>query len=345
MEVTANDGRGGTVSDTFEIVVRGPVLVSNTGQAVGNQLSIENTDVLNAQPFTTGSNASGYTLAGVEVHIGSSYSSTDVPTVRIFTADGSGNPGEVVYTLTNPATVTGNALNSFTAPEGAVLLKDTDYLVGVGMSSGNGFQIGGTASDAEDSGGASGFSIGNTRRFSSNGGASWATSSGTKLFISVRGSNAPASTAPTVANDLVDQTASVKSSFTYQFAANSFADNDPYDQLTYTAQLSGGGNLPSWLTFTPSTRTFSGTPQAGDIGTVTVEVTADDGRGGTASDEFVIVVRHPLLVGNALQSTDDVPEAKQERPGLHHRRPCRRLHPPIHHPLRGVSRNRDGDAA
>ncbi|MCY4666562.1 MAG: leucine-rich repeat protein, partial [Rhodococcus sp.] len=40
-----------------------------------------------------------------------------------------------------------------------------------------------------------------------------------------------------------------------------------------------------------TTRTFSGTPQATDMGTVTVRVTADDSNGGTVSDDFDIEVR------------------------------------------------------
>ena len=42
--------------------------------------------------------------------------------------------------------------------------------------------------------------------------------------------------------------------------------------------------------FDAATRTFSGTPLNGDVGTITVTVTADDGNGGTVSDTFDIVV-------------------------------------------------------
>ena len=50
------------------------------------------------------------------------------------------------------------------------------------------------------------------------------------------------------------------------------------DALTYTATKADGNDLPTWLGFAPSsTRTFSGTPQAADVGTVAVKVTASDG--------------------------------------------------------------------
>ena len=96
--------------------------------------------------------------------------------------------------------------------------------------------------------------------------------------------------APVVANGIGDQAAIAGSAFSFQFPENSFSDADE-DTLEYSALLSGGADLPSWLTFTASTRTFSGNPQSTDAGTVTVEVTADDMNGGTVSDAFEITVR------------------------------------------------------
>ena len=52
--------------------------------------------------------------------------------------------------------------------------------------------------------------------------------------------------------------------FSYTFPANTFADADAGDTLSYTATRADGTALPSWLTFTPGTRTFSGTPAAAD---------------------------------------------------------------------------------
>ena len=96
--------------------------------------------------------------------------------------------------------------------------------------------------------------------------------------------------APTVANALVDQTATQDVPFSYQFASDSFADSDNFDVLTYTAALVGGGALPAWLTFTASTRTFAGTPTSGDVGTVSIRVTATDLIGASVYDDFDIVV-------------------------------------------------------
>ena len=93
--------------------------------------------------------------------------------------------------------------------------------------------------------------------------------------------------APTVANPIPDRTATVGTAFSYAFPANTFNDPDG-DALSYMATLGNGDPLPNWLGF--STRTFSGTPAAGDTGTVSIKVTANDGRGGTVSDDFRITV-------------------------------------------------------
>ena len=94
--------------------------------------------------------------------------------------------------------------------------------------------------------------------------------------------------APTVATTIPDQTATAGTAFSFEFLTNTFADTDTGDTLTYTATLSNGNELPSWLSFTAGTRTFSGTPT--DVETVSVKVTASDGNGGSVSDTFDIVV-------------------------------------------------------
>ncbi len=94
--------------------------------------------------------------------------------------------------------------------------------------------------------------------------------------------------APTVRNEIPDQTATEGTAFSYPFPANTFRDIDG-DMLTYTAALDNGNALPSWLTFTPGTRTFSGTPGPGDAGALSVTVTASDDS-ESAEDTFTITV-------------------------------------------------------
>ena len=109
-----------------------------------------------------------------------------------------------------------------------------------------------------------------------------------------------ANTAPTVANAIPDQAATEGTAFSYVFPAGTFTDADG-DSLTYSA-----GALPSWLSFNAAARRFAGTPQAGDTGTVSVTVTADDGNGGSVSDSFDITVSAdtapPRLVSVTRQS-------------------------------------------
>jgi hypothetical protein len=96
--------------------------------------------------------------------------------------------------------------------------------------------------------------------------------------------------APTVANAIPDQNATADLAFNFQFAANTFADADN-ELLTYAATLVGGGALPAWLSFDANTRTFSGTPTAGDVGTIQVRVSASDGQGGSVDDAFDLAVQ------------------------------------------------------
>ena len=122
---------------------------------------------------------------------------------------------------------------------------------------------------------------------------------------------------PVVANPIIDQNATAGVAFSYAFPANTFSDPNAGTTLTYTATLDGGGSLPGWLTFTGSTRTFSGTPALANLGSINIRVTASDGApGGTVSDVFALNVTEavkvtpvitwsnpaPIAVGTALSS-------------------------------------------
>ena len=101
------------------------------------------------------------------------------------------------------------------------------------------------------------------------------------------------------APSLTDQTATVGTAFSYQFAAVTDPDSDT---VGYTAQLRSGaagsytyGSLPSWLTLTENTRTFSCDSSGADAcvaGTYVIRVTASDGQTPplTASADFTLTV-------------------------------------------------------
>ena len=104
------------------------------------------------------------------------------------------------------------------------------------------------------------------------------------------GAMSDANTNPALATAMLDQTATEGTAFEYQVPATTFSDTDS-DTLTYAATRPDGTALPQWLDFDPATRTFSGAPSDGDVGTLSVKVTASDGDGdGTANDTFDITV-------------------------------------------------------
>ena len=94
--------------------------------------------------------------------------------------------------------------------------------------------------------------------------------------------------APVVANPVPDASVAVGSSLNFTVASNAFTDIDSA-VLTYSATRANGSALPAWLSFNAATRTFSGTPAAGDAGAVAIKVTASDGA-LSASDEFTLTV-------------------------------------------------------
>ena len=122
-----------------------------------------------------------------------------------------------------------------------------------------------------------------------------------RLTLTVTGTN----DGPVVASSLADQSATEDASLSYQIPAGSFDDLDTSDTLTYTATLADGSALPGWLSFDASTRTFSGTPENGDVGSLDVRVTATDPHGSSVDDVFTLTTAnsndapHDLSLDNA----------------------------------------------
>ena len=96
--------------------------------------------------------------------------------------------------------------------------------------------------------------------------------------------------APTASNPVVDQTATEDSPFSLVLPADEFTDVDAGDSFTLTVRRSDGSPLPGWLSFDALTRTLSGTPTNGAVGSVFVRVTATDGSGAKGYDDFEIAV-------------------------------------------------------
>ena len=186
----------------FSAPAHAQTLVSNTGQTthghtacvLGSEPVIE---LDCAQGFFTGQNTRGYDLSSIQLDTQRAPGSGTL-TVTVRAATGSGQPSNaVLYTLTNPSNV-GTGLQTFTAPGGARLNRNTQYFVHMTFDgSGTRPRWNLTANDNQDSGKAIGWSIGNhryTRRSDGTGG--WEGDGGvysTSIQIRVQGNTlAPA---------------------------------------------------------------------------------------------------------------------------------------------------------
>ena len=91
--------------------------------------------------------------------------------------------------------------------------------------------------------------------------------------------------APVVAIPIADQTATQAIDFSLALPSGTFTDVDQGDSLTITTD-----DLPDWLSYDEASQTFSGTPDAEDVGTVDITVTATDTAGESVSDTFSLQV-------------------------------------------------------
>ncbi|MBN3263429.1 putative Ig domain-containing protein, partial [Pectobacterium brasiliense] len=94
--------------------------------------------------------------------------------------------------------------------------------------------------------------------------------------------------APVIATPIPAQSVAQDSGLNFTVPAGTFTDPDG-DTLTLSATLGDGSPLPNWLIFNPATKTFTGTPANGDVGNLTIKVTANDGS-ASVSTTFSLTV-------------------------------------------------------
>ena len=150
-------------------IVPADVLVRNTRQtrrSAGEDFDSQSPDAI-AQGFTTGANAGGYTLDSIGVHFFSTANNLSPAVNRIsatLNAGSSSEPGAELCSLANPATFGGSGLHTFAAPTMGTtcptLHASTTYWVLVKNDSRTTSHLSATDNDAEDPGGAAGWSIG-----------------------------------------------------------------------------------------------------------------------------------------------------------------------------------------
>ncbi|MEH1860368.1 MAG: putative Ig domain-containing protein [Nostoc sp.] len=101
---------------------------------------------------------------------------------------------------------------------------------------------------------------------------------------------AKANNPPIVDRAIADQKVTAETTFNFTIPENTFRDVDIEDTLIYTASLDNGDPLPSWLSFNPNKRTFSGVPTNNNLGSLNIKVTAKDSVGAEISDVFALTV-------------------------------------------------------
>ena len=188
------------LSDT---IVPADVLVRNTRQtrrSSGEDFDNVNPDVI-AQGFTTGANAGGYTLDSIGVHFWNTANVLSPAANRIsatLNTDSSSVPGAELCTLANPATFGGSGLHTFAAPTMGTtcptLHASTTYWVLVKNDSQQTSHLSATDNDAEDPGGAAGWSIGDLhsqrRGPATSNAGDWINNLARSILIEVKGSAA-----------------------------------------------------------------------------------------------------------------------------------------------------------
>ncbi|MDE0693108.1 MAG: putative Ig domain-containing protein, partial [Gammaproteobacteria bacterium] len=287
-------------------------LVSNAGENRDNFIVAgDSASGRITQRFTTGSNAAGYGLSSVGIHIhGDTSSSTETMTVSVHRFDSSetNNLGGLVATLSTPSTLNEGAVNDFRAPGNTALLPNTRYLVNIATAGDSpyDFQIGATHSGAET--GAAGWLIENAFRLNGSLNSSYA------MMMNVEGTTT--NNPPTASNNTV--TTNEDTAYTFAASDFGFADTDSGDALASVTitTLESAGDLEldgadvtlnevitkadidaGKLTFTPAANA-NGTAYA------TFRFTVSDGADGSASSYTMTVdvtaVNDPPTVANAI---------------------------------------------
>jgi YD repeat-containing protein len=103
---------------------------------------------------------------------------------------------------------------------------------------------------------------------------------------------------PELVAAIASQSALVGEKWAFTVPSGTFRDPEG-SPLTYTVAMADGSAWPEWLTFSPSKRSFVGTPPS--AGTYTVRVTVEDADGHRVSTEFVLTAadnRAPEAVGS-----------------------------------------------
>ncbi len=313
--VRASDKATITIADTSTAApASANALVSNLGQTTfTTTLAIGSNPV--AQKFTTGSATAGYTLASLEIDFAAAVGTPANLRAELWSATGAGAPDSKLASLTVPSTV-GAGAAAFAAPSNTSLDASTSYFVVVYSSGATTGSLRTTRTNNEDSGSASGWSIGDTRHGRS--GTSWRTNT-IELKIRVNGAvkgatqstdaslSALAAKSATSATGTFSALALSPSTFSASTLAYtaSVANSITHVKLTPTKAHTGasikvgtGTSLTAVTSGTESTAIALGA--AGTDTAIKVEVTAQD---GTTKRTYTVTVTRALAVPTGVTVT------------------------------------------
>ncbi len=265
-----------TIADTSTAApASANALVSNLGQTTfTTTLAIGSNPV--AQKFTTGSATAGYTLASLEIDFAAAVGTPANLRAELWSATSGGAPDQKLAGLTVPSTV-GAGAAAFAAPSNTSLDASTSYFVVVYSSGATTGSLRTTRTNNEDTGSASGWSIGDTRHGRS--GTSWRTNT-IELKIRVNGA-VKGATQSTNAN-LSALTAKSATSATGTFSALALSPSTfSASTLAYTASVA---NTVTHVKLTP-TKAHTGASIKVGTGTSLSAVTS-----GSASDAIALSV-------------------------------------------------------
>ena len=177
-----------------ESVVADDVQVQNTAQRLANTIrSLEALVLAEAQQFTTGPHVAGYTLTSIVIdfHTIADTSNAGSELTVTLNEESSSNPGDVLCTLSDPATFSSSGLHTFTAPTTGTLCPElapsTNYLVVITRANTNAGDIfiDVTTSTDIDSGSVTSWSIPSAARAYD--GSAWSLDAGVRMMVQVKG--------------------------------------------------------------------------------------------------------------------------------------------------------------
>ncbi|MXX10757.1 MAG: hypothetical protein F4Z68_05030, partial [Nitrospira sp. SB0667_bin_9] len=235
--------------------------VSNLGQTIATGVTAQlNQD--SAQAFTTGGHATGYKLTSVELEFDTILQAGTHSTFTVaIHEDSSGSPGTLVGTLTVPSISTGSDQTiSFAASgDGLDLAANTKYwfvfdvTAAETLSAAEDITL--TASDSEDAGAASGWSIGNNSLYRNWNSNSWSSDNDYNIQIQVNGTANPAATLSIAAPADAAEGNSGTRDLTFTVSLSEPVSSAVAYQVclsgTATADLTGAATIPAAADYQP----------------------------------------------------------------------------------------------